>query len=193
MVQNMDFNNFKPCLLIAMPKLSDPFFHKTVVFLTDFLEDGATGFILNKLSYSLDCTKIELPEGKINKKYNSYPIWFGGPVDPDHIWMIYNQDHYPHQEAGMILSDNIAIAQNTDILRDAENLIPQDAIKIIHGYSGWDKEQLEEEILNSYWITADLNYDMIFKSNPEELWDDAIKALGINPNQLLDVDSEYKN
>src|SRR5437016_11673551 len=71
-----------PVLLLAMPQVLDPFFHRSVVLLIHHEEEGSVGFILNrptgiKVGEILKGMEVhwEGPDGAV--------AHFGGPVHPN--------------------------------------------------------------------------------------------------------------
>ena len=47
------------------------------------------------------------------------------------------------------------------------------------GYSGWEKEQLNNELLNKNWkINEDSTSDYLFLKNTDTIWKDSIKSFG---------------
>lgn len=189
----MDFNQFEPCFLIAMPDLKDPNFEKTVVLLTDYNDDGASGFIINRTSDIHLGSAIMLPEGNLNPDYQDYGLWFAGPVDLERVWVLYDPTKYSDPDSGVEISKNLNIAKDIDILTNAEQTIDSEHIKILHGYSGWAKDQLDQEIASSFWITAPISNDLIFNKNPEKIWEVAIKKLGFDASKLMAPKSSFVN
>ena len=187
----MDFDDFKPCLLIAMPELQDPNFMKSVVLLSDFTEEGAIGFIVNRPSHLKLGQSVQLSEGEINPQYNNLGLWSGGPVDPEQIWIIYQHQFFPI-EKGVPLNHTLALAKDVSILT-SEKTLDSDHFRVVHGYAGWDAQQLCNEIAGSSWITAPISNKLIFETAPENMWHQAIQNLGINPNHLVGPNSSFLN
>ena len=52
------------------------------------------------------------------------------------------------------------------------------------GYAGWAPGQLEDEILRNGWLTVQADTDVIFNLPPEERYDAAMHALGVNAANL---------
>ena len=65
------------------------------------------------------------------------------------------------------------------------NQIDLQKIKFFIGYSGWSPMQLAEEITEKTWLVSEVNTDIIFKSNPNETWREALKFLGGDYEQLI--------
>jgi putative transcriptional regulator len=51
-------------------------------------------------------------------------------------------------------------------------------IRFFIGYSGWSAGQLETEMTEKTWLTAQATRNIIFHPNAEEIWKDSLKQLG---------------
>lgn len=188
----MDFNNFKPCNLIAMPELEDPNFQKSVVLLTDYHETGASGFVINRPSDTTLGDAIVITDGSLNPYYKDLQIWYGGPVDPEKIWIIY--DGNEHSDANdTSIGENIMIAKDIDILINHDINLDKNRIRVFHGYSGWGAKQLESELAASSWITSPLSHELLFNTHQDKVWQQAIKDLGFDPEKLVGPKSPFLN
>ncbi len=49
---------------------------------------------------------------------------------------------------------------------------------------GGGSGQLESELAASAWLTADASKSLVFTTPSEEMWETAIRSLGINPFSL---------
>ncbi len=188
----MDFNNFKPCLLIAMPELADPNFARAVVLLTDYNKSGASGFIINRHTDMLLGKCLVLPKGQLNPDYALIKLWTGGPVEPEKIWILYDRrSHF--NEADTHLGEGIMVAKSIEILTHSEFTIDANHMRVYHGYSGWGAAQLDAELAASFWITAPLTPEIIFDTPLDEIWHKAIKKLGIDADKLVSPTSRFVN
>ncbi len=75
--------------LKSTSQLDDTFFEKTQVFITEYNEKGAIGFVVNR---PFSRTFNELEEFKHSKPI---PLYDGGPVDQEHLF--YTPAPRPHQ------------------------------------------------------------------------------------------------
>lgn len=80
-----------PLLLLAMPQVQDPFFHKSVVLLVHFEEgQGSLGFIVNR---PLELTIAEILED-LEISWQGDPearAFFGGPVSSEMGTLVYRE------------------------------------------------------------------------------------------------------
>jgi putative transcriptional regulator len=160
-------------LLIAEPSIiGDLSFNRSVILLADHNEEGSVGFILNKpLKYTI---KDVLPE--IETKFK---IYNGGPVEQDNLYFIHN---VPHLIPNSIeISNGIFWGGNFELTKDLINqgLIKKKNIRFFLGYTGWDSEQLENEMQSNSWILSKNIYkkDILGKSSAH-FWKEKILELG---------------
>ncbi|WP_295336586.1 YqgE/AlgH family protein [Flavobacterium sp.] len=160
-------------LLIAEPSIiGDLSFNRSVILLADHNEDGSVGFILNKpLKYTI---KDLIPE--IEAKFK---IYNGGPVEQDNLYFIHNvPDLIPNS---IEISNGIFWGGNFELTKDLINqgLIKKKNIRFFLGYTGWDSEQLENEMQSNSWILSKNIYkkDILSKSSLH-FWKEKIIELG---------------
>jgi putative transcriptional regulator len=55
---------------------------------------------------------------------------------------------------------------------------------LLLGYAGWGEGQLEEELGENVWLTADADADLVFDPDYEAKWARALATLGIDPGRL---------
>ena len=177
-----DFNKLKAKkgrLLIAEPFMEDPYFKRSVVLLTENnKEDGALGFILNK--------QLEITVNDVIKDFPDFyaPVFMGGPVQADSLFYIHTQGEFI--ENSIKISDNLYWSGNYEQLKYMikDQLIFPNEIKFFIGYSGWDFEQLNEEIKQESWIIAENKNKTIQELNNEDLWHSSLQNMGGKPALL---------
>lgn len=159
-------------LLIAEPFLKDPNFMRTVVFLCDHQEEGSFGFVINKtFNHTLDELMNDLEELKL-------PVYYGGPVQMDTI-------HFLHQYPDLIpgsfqVMDGIYWGGDfeTAISLIREGSLDLNKIRFFIGYSGWGNGQLNDELKENSWLTAQATRKLVFHRKIDDIWKDALKELG---------------
>jgi putative transcriptional regulator len=173
-----------PVLLMAMPQVLDPFFHRSVVLLLHHEDEGSFGFILNrptgiKVSEILKGMDVgwEGREGVV--------AYFGGPVQPQLGTVLFAPvlaETSPEDTATQV-APGVALTQHIgDLSRLAE--APPDDFRLLLGYAGWGEGQLMEEILRNDWLTAPVSSELICAPDPERVWDAALRSVGIDPAAL---------
>lgn len=162
-------------LLISLPLMNDDFFHNSVIFITEYNPEGVVGFIINK---PLQMSLSDLIEGFptfITK------IYYGGPVASDNLYFIHRA---PEKIQGSVhITDDLYwggdFNQIEELIRTGE-LKPEE-IRFFLGYSGWEIEQLNEEIEDDSWFVDALDQSL-FEWDVMKLW----------KNRLELKDEKYK-
>lgn len=160
-------------LLIAEPTIiGDISFNRSIVLLADHSVEGTIGFILNKpLNYKI-CDLI--PD--INADFR---IYNGGPVEQDNLYFIHKIPD--------LIPDSIEISMGIywggDFNRVAEliveNEINENDIKFFLGYSGWNANQLQDELKNNAWVVAENSYkSQIIEKDYKSFWKEKMLEFG---------------
>ncbi len=159
-------------LLIAEPFMNDPSFKRSVVLLTEYNKESCLGFILNQ---SLDLSVNDVMEDF--PKFDS-PVFMGGPVSTDNLFYIHSQGEYI--EGSQQINDKLWWAGNFEQLKNMieNNEIFPHEVKFFLGYSGWDYNQLNNEVKHESWIISDSNNLSIKELNNEHLWQSTLKKMG---------------
>lgn len=159
-------------LLIADPFLKDPNFLRTVVFLCEHKAEGSFGFVLNRqYENTLDELIPELEGYKV-------PVYYGGPVQIDSIHFLHQ---YPDEiPGGQEVIKGVYWGGDFDAVVDLlkNKSIDINKIRFFIGYSGWSEDQLNNEMTEKTWLTVTATRKLIFHSNFNEIWKDALKHLG---------------
>ena len=160
-------------LLIAEPSIiGDSSFNRSIVLLADHTPEGSIGFILNK---PLDYTIQDLiPELKANFK-----IYNGGPVEQDNLYFI----HKVPELIPNSIEISLGIYWGGDFDKVAElianNELQENNIRFFLGYSGWDANQLEEELKTNSWVVSENIYKKKKKKKDYQFfWKEKMVELG---------------
>ena len=125
--------------------LDDTFFEDATLFITEYNEKGAMGFVVNK----------EFPR-KFNEleefRYSPpFPLYDGGPVDREHLYFVHRR---PDLIAGGVpVADNIYMGGDfkAAVMHMNNGTILEQDIRLFIGYCGWNTHELEEEIAEGSW------------------------------------------
>lgn len=160
-------------LLIAEPSIiGDTSFNRSIILLADYTSEGAIGFILNKpLKYTL---KDLIPNTKANFK-----IFNGGPVEQDNLYFIHKSPELIPES--IEISNGIFWGGDFDTVLELlkKDMIKNSDIRFFLGYSGWEPNQLENELQANSWLVSENIYknDLINKSC-ETFWKEKMLELG---------------
>lgn len=173
-------------LLIAMPQLEDPNFRRTVMLIVDHSEGGTFGLVLNRVVDLLASTLC----ASLNVDWRGDPqasIHWGGPVEPDTGWLLLNEPKIldlDDPSISRIGDEDLFLARSIEVLRGASNEA-SGAIQLYLGYAGWGPGQLESEMTQGAWLVAPPNTELVFDVSPDDVWDRAVRGLGIEPASLV--------
>jgi len=171
---NIDHENLVPKqgrILISEPLLSDTYFKRSVVLITEHSDQGAVGFVLNK--------PIDIP---INEVLDNFPkfnakVYIGGPVAKDTV-------HFLHTLGELVpnsvhVKDNIYWGGDFDSLKELihEGIVKTNQVRFFLGYSGWSPNQLEEEIKENAWLVTEVPSSKIMSAD-KNIWKKTLDNLG---------------
>ncbi|KEP71279.1 YqgE/AlgH family protein [Thioclava sp. BHET1] len=173
-------------MLIAMPGMGDQRFEHAVVAICAHSPEGAMGLIVNKplpkpnLSELLENLGIELAN---SDRTIHAPILFGGPVETGRGFVLHSPD-WGAEEGQMHVSERLRMTGTRDILEDIAGGSGPERALLALGYAGWGPGQLEAEILDNGWLTADGDADLALDSGYDSKWVRALQGMGIDPRTL---------
>ena len=172
--------NYANHFLIATPKMPDPRFAQTVIYICSHsLQEGAMGVVVNNylpginLANIIEGLDITRPDMVMPK------VFLGGPVDQNAGFFLHSAE-YKSNEYSLAVSESIILSRDSHILYDiVENKGPVDYLFIL-GYSGWGPGQLENELTRDGWLMLPADYNDLFKVAPENKWRNICKKYGVN-------------
>jgi putative transcriptional regulator len=173
--------DLKGTFLIAMPDLTDPNFHRTVVWVIDHDETGTVGLVINRSSALLNSTLCESQD--IEWLGPDAHVHIGGPVRPASIWMVHGCDEPPVEDCHPICPGSWF---STDL--DGLSQLASDAEgsrRIFGGYAGWGGGQLLQEIRVGAWLTCPSDLSLVFDRKPDEIWEASLAIVGVDPLSLV--------
>jgi putative transcriptional regulator len=165
---DFSFKNNEPTnkgsILISDPFSDDAYFGRSVVLICEHNDEGTFGFVLNNY-IDVDLHQLDDNFPNINAR-----ISFGGPVSKENLYYIHSFSDITNTleiREGLYYGGDFD--EITDRIKDAKN--PNKEIRFFMGYSGWSPGQLDEEIKNESWITANnISTEKILDTNLDDLW-----------------------
>ncbi len=159
-------------VLISEPFLPDEYFKRTIVFLTEYGDKGALGFVLNKpVKMKINQLVEEFPEVDI-------PVSVGGPVATDTL-------HYVHTLGDLIpgskpVTGDVYWGGDYEALKALlrEGVAGPGKIRFFIGYSGWDAGQLERELTENSWVITRIPTPEIMSARTPEAWKKILMNMG---------------
>lgn len=170
-----------PGLLLAMPQLGDPNFNRSVILMMEHGDTGSMGLVISRAA---PLTLGELAQGQgmqIAPERRLESVFVGGPVEPHRGFILHEDDSLEEKHAvlpGLHLSVTLeslgALFEN-----------PTPRIRFCLGYAGWGPKQLEGEMAAGSWLFAEAAAELIFGTEPAQLWDTTLRGMGVDPAMLM--------
>jgi putative transcriptional regulator len=180
-------------LLIAMPSMADPRFHRAVIYLCAHSEEGAMGLIINQRAAHITLPKLleqlEITAGSshpVATPSASMAVHCGGPVETSRGFVLHSSDYFA-ADSTLPINESMCLTATVDILRAiAKGSGPNKAILAL-GYAGWAPGQLEHEIQSNGWLNCPADYDVVFDGDLENKYARALEVLGVHPSHLVGI------
>ncbi len=155
-------NNYTGKFISSTPALDNTDFEKAILFIIEDNENGATGFIINKLFGRVLNELVEF------RQSIPFELYAGGPVAQEGIFFLHRRPDVI--EGAKRISNSIYLGGNMQQAITAINkhIINEQDIKVFIGYCGWDAGQLNEEVEEGSWLLLDASVEKIF-FNADEL------------------------
>lgn len=171
-IQSNDVMPSKGKILISEPFLDDATFGRSVILLVDHTNEGSMGLIINK----------QLPM-MLNEVINEFkylddiPLFKGGPIGTDTLFYLHTLPKVPG--ALPIFKD---LYLNGDFNAIKKYILQGNAIeghiRFFLGYSGWESDQLYEEIKENTWIISKEEKDYLMNKETKDMWKESLGKLG---------------
>lgn len=163
-------DSLKGKLLISGGRLYDPSFRHTVVLIGEHDGTGAVGVILNR---PLETGVAEAVPALADLVEPEEPLFQGGPVAPDQAVLLV--------EAAAPAEPDVPVFGDVgfftgEVSADIKPFVRR--ARVFVGHAGWGPGQLEGEMEEGAWITADPDPEDPFTSSPDDLWHRVLKRLG---------------
>ncbi len=163
----------KGSILIAEPFMSDIYFKRSIVLLTEHNNKETVGFVLNKpVNMQISDLINDFPEFDAD-------ISIGGPVSTNTV-------HYIHTLGDLIpnshkVYSNIFWGGDFETVKKLirEKKITKSQIKFFLGYSGWEPKQLDDELTQNSWLVSALKPQKVMEGpSKSDFWKEALLDLG---------------
>ena len=152
-------------LLLAMPSMGDPRFHRAVIFICSHDEEGAMGLVVNHTMPGIEFNdlvgqlKLE-SDIKVDFEELNLPVMYGGPVETARGFLLHSGDF--SREDTMKINKSYGVTGTVDALKDIASGDKPENLLFILGYAGWEAGQLDSELQQNAWLVADSDPDLIF-------------------------------
>lgn len=168
-------NNVLPSrgkILISEPFLCDATFGRSVVLLVDHTDEGSMGLIMNK--------KLPLLVNDVVKEFKyleDIPLYKGGPIGTDTLFYLHTLSDIT---GALPVSNGLYLNGDFEALkrRILQGYDIQGKVRFFLGYSGWECEQLIEEIKENTWIVAKEDPSFLLEGQTKDMWKNTLGKLG---------------
>jgi putative transcriptional regulator len=167
-------------LLIAMPLLRDPNFHRMVTLIVSHDENGAFGVVLGPPT-DLPAARLGEPFSMAWERADLEFVRYGGPCERARIWLFHGGDK-PLEDA-VTIAPGIHLGSSQNLLRDINENSAVPAM-IFSGYAGWAPGQLERELQEKSWLPGELAPELVFSTPPDDVWEHALKLSSLSPTHI---------
>lgn len=172
-------------ILLAMPSMGDPRFHKAVIYMCAHDEHGAMGLVVNHRLPGVDMkdllTQLEIDKPE-DETVEQIPVLSGGPVETARGFVLHSTDF--EQGETIKINEEFSVTGTIDALKAIAQGDGPEELLFILGYAGWGAGQLDEELQQNAWLVLDPDKALIFDVKPDTMWDKAIEKIGIDPGML---------
>ena len=172
-------NSIRGQLLVAMPHIDDRRFKHAVIMMCQHDNEAAMGLVLNKPKPDLDLNelrnKLKLEEAFFD---GDEPIYDGGPVENGRGFVLHTSDQMLPDS--LPVGDDMAMSIHLSIINEISAGTGPQRHRIMLGYAGWDKNQLEQELRSGLWFHMAASPSLIFDTPADHLWERCFAASGYN-------------
>jgi len=179
------FSSLTGRLLVAMPGIDDDRFRHAVILICAHDDEHAMGLRLDQpapgVTLSEVLKKLDTP---VSDAMSERSVLIGGPVERERGFVLHTDD-WANDDVTLTFGDGLAVTGTRDALSamtDAEDG-PAQSILVL-GYAGWGEGQLEEELSENVWLTADADPELIFDADYQTKWARALAGLGVDAARL---------
>ena len=160
-------------LLVARRDLPSRYFAHTVILLLRHGATGTLGVIVNRRThFSLQDLLPDIADATAVR----YPLYIGGPVAPDRIFILI-RNASPGHGIERVTDDIQFSAERTVLETLVEADKPASELRLYAGHAGWALGQLDRELARGDWHLVRAEAAQVFADDDEQLWTRLIDRL----------------
>lgn len=179
------FQSLAGRLLIAMPGIDDTRFEHAVILLCAHGPDHAMGLRLDKPALGIDLKRVleklgsPAPDTSENRR-----VLIGGPVERERGFVLHTDD-WMVDDASLPIGEGFAMTGTREALAAMVDPCsgPRQSILLL-GYAGWGEGQLDSELADNVWLTAEADAALVFNADHDRKWSQALEQIGVDPARL---------
>ncbi len=165
-------------LLVASPRIQDPRFQKTVIYMIAHDAKGAFGLIVNRATGRASLKNFLKGFGlEAGAEGGDLVVHYGGPVETGLGFVLHTTDFEdPHSRK--VVAPFAWSPAPSAIEAVTYGTGPKRYLFTL-GYSGWGPRQLEGEIERGDWLIAPADESLVFELKGDAAWDKAVERAGV--------------
>jgi putative transcriptional regulator len=168
-----DRGNLTGRLLVATPKLEDPTFAKSVIFLVAHDDSGSLGLIVNEPVKDISFGELfDLMQQSHKDLAGKLTVHFGGPVEPRVGFVLHSKDFMLDEHE--LPAGEMSVTTDPDMLAAIAEKRGPARYLVTLGYAGWGPGQLEMEMQQGDWLVVPSDPDLVFAPDPQSVWQRAL-------------------
>ncbi|WP_292104328.1 YqgE/AlgH family protein [Brevundimonas sp.] len=180
-----EFQSLAGKLLVAMPGIGDPRFEHAVILICAHQADHAMGLRLDRPAPGVNLrTVLEKLEMEGAERATDQAVLMGGPVDRERGFVLHTSD-WTAPDASLPVGEGLAITATREALvaMTDDEARPERSVLVL-GYAGWGEGQIEDELTENVWLTAEPDADLLFDADHATKWSRALAGIGVDAARL---------
>lgn len=155
--------------LVATSSIPDPRFAHTVILIIEDNDQGTVGLVINRPAGEIERADVFAQLGvEGDGQTGSITVFEGGPVFPDQLFAVHSSDVLlPESDT---VTEGIAVTEVTRLMAAVGTGRGPARLKLILGYAGWAKGQLDDELTTGSWMLVPARASQVFSEQPDTLW-----------------------
>ena len=172
-------------LLIALPSLADPHFSRTVSLICQHDADGAMGLVINRPSeYTLGEVFEQMGIATEDTDLRERQVLAGGPVHPERGFVLHDGDR--RWDSTLEIVTGLYVTTSRDVLEALAQGVGPAHSTVVLGCAGWGAGQLEQELVDNAWLTAESDAELLFSLPLDARWQAAAGRIGVDLARVTD-------
>lgn len=163
--------------LVSMPKLHDNPFDGALIYLWSHDDGGAQGLVVNR-PHEITAVKLFDHLSLPVPVESDWQVADGGPVEPQRGFILHTED--VRVDSSEDAGDGLAITYSREILELIASRQGPRRFLVALGYAGWAAGQLEDELVDSAWLTAPSSRETLFDVPFDRRLDHVAGLMGID-------------
>ena len=168
-----DLKDLNGRLLVATPKMVDPTFAQSVIFIVAHDDSGSLGLIVNEPVRDISFGELfDLMQQSHKDLAGKLTVHFGGPVEPRVGFVLHSKDFMLAQHE--LPAGDMAVTTDAEMLTAIAGGHGPSKYIVTLGYAGWGPGQLEMEMQQGDWLVVPSDPELIFAPDPKQVWQRAL-------------------